>query len=95
MDQSDKVLTDEADLAPVSSDAEATAVRIVSNLPEGRLGSPNGVQAERSGALLGGLHDGDRHSDMSQLEEDLAELEEELDLGAWDHMRGASLICSI
>ena len=31
---------------------------------------------------------------MNQLEKDLAELEKELDLGAWDDLHGASLICS-
>ena len=91
-DKPDTGLAAGVNLPSVRSDAEATAVRIVSNLPEGRRWSPNDVQAQPSRAVLpGGLHDDE---DMRQLEAKLAKLEEVLDRGTWDDMHGASLICS-
>lgn len=87
----------EVNVPSVSSDAETTAVRIVSNLPRGQHGTPNGVQAEPSGAVddeVGDSSDDDEDLDMDQLEEDWAEWEEELDQGAWDDVHGAALIYS-
>ena len=85
-----------ADRPSVSSDAQATAVHVVSNLPVDLPGAPEGVQATPSGAVDGQLHDWSDEDDgedldMSELEEDLAELEEELDHGGWDDVHGASL----
>lgn len=99
MDSSDTDVASEAALPCVSSDAETTAVRIVSNFPAGPRGITNGVQAQRSAAVADELNEwsdeeDDEDLDMSELDEDLAEQEEELDHGAWDDLHGASLIYS-
>ncbi|KAL3131291.1 hypothetical protein ABBQ38_000584 [Trebouxia sp. C0009 RCD-2024] len=76
----------EATLASVNSEAETAAVRIVSNLPRGQRGTPQGEQAEPSGAVneeLRDWSDDNEDLDMSELEENW---EEELDHGAWDDM---------
>lgn len=81
----------EATLASVNSEAETAAVRIVSNLPRGQRGTPQGEQAEPSGAVneeLRDWSDDNEDLDMSELEENW---EEELDHGAWDDMHGAAL----
>lgn len=92
MDPSDEGTTDEP--ASMSSDAEAAAIRIVSNLPAALRGTPDEVQANPSGSVDAEARfwedesdedcDEDEDIDIGELAEDMAVLEEELEHGAWE-----------
>lgn len=92
MDPSDEGMADEP--ASTSSDAEAAAIRIVSNLPAALRGSPDELQANPSGGVnveAGLSEDGSDEDcdeddiDIDELAEDMAVLEEELEHGAWEY----------
>ena len=80
--------------ASTSSDAEAAAIRIVSNLPAALRGSPDELQANPSGGIdvEAGFSEDESDEDCDEdedigiggLAEDMAVLEEELEHGAWD-----------
>ena len=81
----------EADLPFSSPDTEGTTVHVISNLPaDTQEAEPFGALVEREWTD----EDDDEDLDMSELEDDLAELEEELDQGGWDDAHGAFLACS-
>ena len=98
MDNSHTGLDNEAELVGASPEAEATAIRIVSNLPAAlQRGTPDALQAKPSGGVdddARGWDDGseewdeddDEDIDVDELEEDMAELAEDLDHAAWDDM---------
>lgn len=79
------------------SPAEGAAIRIVSNLPAASREAGNDLQATSSDRartrheemdFWTDEDDDDEDIDIDELEDDMAELEEELDHGAWDGVPG-------